>query len=198
MSRKSLPCSLLRLSIFAALVACVLGSSRLGIADEPPAVAKQMVEVKFWVIEVSTTKLRNIGFDWDASKLHGKANDSAAEFLGFLTALEQNNLAHVHAKPMIATRSGQKAWLDISNLKVEVTPTVVDDEHIGLEYRFEREIASEAQPDKAGRRFVTAYSTELKSGAVQLLSETTTQQRTAKGEPSQTTLFVLAQATTAK
>ena len=196
MRRESLFCPLLCVVLCTVLVACVLGSSRLGIADEPPA-AKEMVEVKLWVFEVNITKLRNVGFDWDATFSRSFATDSA-KLLAFLTALEQDNVARVISKPMISTGSGRKAWIEISNLKVEVTPTVVDDEHIGLEYRFEREIASEAQPDKAGRRFVTAYSTELKSGAVQLLSETKAQHRRANGEHHQTRILVLAQATTAK
>lgn len=195
MPRDFLP-FLFRLVLFVALAACVLGSPLCGMAEDPPPASEQLVEVKFWVIEISTTKLRNLGFDWNAIHGSSKLTDDA-KVLDFLTALDQNGLAHTLAKPMIATRNGRKASLEIGpHLKVEVTPTVATDEHIALAYHVEVATVSDAQRNKTGRHLVSACSTELKSGVVQLLSETTTRQRTVKGEPSQTTLLVLAQAAT--
>jgi hypothetical protein len=65
-------------------------------------------------------------------------------------------------------------------------------------YRSDIVAPPEVQPDKGGRRFVTACATELKSGSVELLSETKAQNRRASGEHDQTRILVLAQATIVK
>jgi hypothetical protein len=199
MARRPLFCSLRGAWLITAFAFFALRTSPIMLADEP-APARQFVEVKLWVVEVSKTKLRSLGFDWDAvPRRPGSAITNDENLTGFLEALDQNGIASMHFKPRIATESGHTATIEISPFrKVEVTPTIIDAEHIAFDYHVEVTTRSEAQPDKAGRRLVSACSTELKSGATQLLSETTTQQRTAKGEPTQTTLLVLAQATIVK
>ena len=188
MSRASFLCHL----SLTAVAASLLLLPRCAVAEDPSPVSKQVVEVKLWVIEVSNTKLRNLGFDWDHARGDTKLADDS-NMLGFLTALEQNNIAYALAKPMIATRSGQKASIDMApHLKVELTATASADDHVDLAYHIDI-----ANARGSGGRFVSAHSTELKSGVVQLLSQTTTQ-RTAKGEPNHSTILVFAQATIVK
>jgi hypothetical protein len=193
--RNWLLCALVPVLAFTAALAPSLAH-----AVEPARTEKQVVEVKLWVVEVSQTKLRNLGFDWsvvDSGKTPLAADGQ--KFLGFLEALEQNNIAQIHARPQIATRSGQKATLDLSpHLKLEVTPTVTDAEHIDIAWHVDVATARDQQDNDQRRRLVSACSTELKSGAVQLLSETAVQRRNAKGELAQSKLLVLAQATVMK
>jgi pilus assembly protein CpaC len=101
-------------------------------------VQKVLLHVK--VMEVSRTKLRNLGFDWaatfngdfinqtssgvlgfDADGLvdfgrpgirFGISNDSST-FLGFLEALRQNNLAKLMAEPTLTTLSGRPATFNV-------------------------------------------------------------------------------------
>jgi|GEM_PF-4507579 Flp pilus assembly protein, secretin CpaC len=196
----------IRLSLLAGLASCTLAVPLRAVADEPMPAEKQFVEVKLWVFEVSTTKLRTLCFDEGYIRGNPKAIDDQQpkrlddeQFLKFLTALEQNNLVQKLSSPMIATRSGQKASIEISPYrKIEVTPTIIDGEQIGLDYHVEVATASQAKPDKVGRRLVSACSTELKSGVGQLLSETTSLQRTAQGKPNDSTILVYAQATIVK
>lgn len=83
--------------LFVAVVASFVTCSTLAVAVEPAPAAKQFVEVKFWVVEVSTTKLRNLGFDWQGLDKSSKTDDPSKQ-LGFLVALEENNLARIPAK----------------------------------------------------------------------------------------------------
>lgn len=186
-----------RVFLLAALAVCLL-FSQVSTAAEPAPAAKQPVEVKFWVVEVSTTKLRNLGFDWQALEKNPNTDDPSKQ-LGFFLALEQNNLARILAKPMIATVSGRQATLAIEPaLKVEVTPTVVDGQTIALDYRLERDIPVQAGSPETKGRFVTASATEVASGKVTLLSETNCQERRTDGKPNDTKLLVFAQATIGK
>jgi len=190
--RTGVLCGLVAVLAFAATLA-----SNVAHGVEPVRAEKQIVEVKLCVVEVSMTKLRNLGLDWSVVD-SGKSPlvTDGQKFLGFLESLEQNNIAHFHARPQIATRSGRKAALEISpHLKLEVTPTVRDGEHVDITYHVDVATARDDSDSDQRRRLVSACSTELKSGEVQLLSETMILRRTNKGELAQSKLLVLAQAT---
>jgi pilus assembly protein CpaC len=102
-------------------------------------VQKVLLHVK--VMEVSRTKLRNLGFDWTATFEDGFITQTAAgvigfnrggdltdigrpgirfgitndsgTFLGFLEALRQNNLAKLMAEPTLTTLSGRPATFNV-------------------------------------------------------------------------------------
>jgi len=77
--------------------------------------SSRKITVQMWVVEVSTDKLRNLGFDWSQitarHETKSQSIDSGAavaeavksigadQFLGFLRALEKNNLARILAEP---------------------------------------------------------------------------------------------------
>jgi pilus assembly protein CpaC len=101
-------------------------------------VQKVLLHVK--VMEVSRTKLRNLGFDWSATFNGDFINQTASgvlgfdadglvdfgrpgirfgisddngSFLGFLEALRQNNLAKLMAEPTLTTLSGRPATFNV-------------------------------------------------------------------------------------
>ena len=85
----------------------------------------QQVMLKVKVMEVSRTKARNLGFDFDLSTSGGFITslpativdptvrfgivDGNTQFLGFLEALEENKLAKTLANPTLITVSGRPA-----------------------------------------------------------------------------------------
>jgi hypothetical protein len=170
------------------LAACAIQTCE---SAEPERV---MVEVKFRVVEVATTKLRSVGFDW-----HTISGDESLreppQFGKFLEALAENNLAKTLAEPMIATMSGRQASLNVANRMIGVTPTAMEDDRIRLEYRIATQI-----PARNGQAtpFESASTTELKSGEAHLLSETHSQTYDGDGKKHETTIYVVAEAKTVK
>lgn len=101
---------------------------------------QQKVHLELQVIEVSETKLRNLGFDWGNIKTAGvgSGQDAAA----FCAALCRNNLAKVIAEPKDLTPSATKAtFIADDGIKTAVqfdcTPTILDSGKIRLAVRFE-------------------------------------------------------------
>lgn len=172
------------------LATCAAGSSE----SVEPAVERTMVEVKFRVVEISTSKLRAAGFDWDAisgqESLRDRANPGE-----FLKALAENNLARTVAEPMIGTISGQPASLKVASRALEVTPTVLENDRIRLAYRIATQIPAR---DGTPTPFESASTTELKSGEAQVLSETRTLTYDTDGKKDETTICVVAEAKTVK
>ena len=165
--------------------------------ERKPA-SKQVVEVKLWVVELNLTKLRALGFDAGATATAGespaKTRDSTRDFK-VLEALQKNGLAQFIATPMIATRSGRAASLEMDRqLRIEVTPVVLSEEQVELEYRIEVDTATGSKPGSTERRLITAYTTELASGEITCLSETTTRRRDEQGKAIESKLVVLAKA----
>jgi hypothetical protein len=168
--------------------------------NEPKPGDKQFVEVKLWVVEVNLTKLRALGFDVDAIPTSSEATAKPRDWTSdrkFLESLQKNGLAQFISTPMIATRSGQVASLEMGRpLQIELTPTVLDGQQLELEYRIEVDTSTANEPARAKRRLVTAYSTELTSGETTCLSQTTSKRRNDQGKPIESKLVVLATATT--
>lgn len=91
----------------------------------------QQIMLKVKVMEVSRTKLRKLGFDFDWSSSGGFLNSFAggvdfvdstidfgifngsSEFLGFLEALQENKVAKVMADPVLTTVSGRPASFNV-------------------------------------------------------------------------------------
>lgn len=152
------------------------------------------ITVQMWVVEVSTDKLRNLGFDWDVIRSTNKEGILPVEKLEFLKSLEQNNLARMLAEPTIATVSGRKASLAVGEqLKLDVTPTAIDDKHIQLQYRVEvgaagREGIADATP------FVAGSTVQVEAGKPCLVSQTRSSWQTANGKPRQTETLLMVQA----
>jgi hypothetical protein len=176
------------LGLVAALVltTCVAPASN-GAEPEP---ARTMVEVKFRVVKVATTKLRAVGFDWHEISGRESLRDGAK--LGkFLRALAENNLAQTVAEPMIATVDGQPASLKVATRSLEVTPTVLENDRIRLAYRIATQIPTSGGP---AAPFESASTTELKPGEPHLLSETRSLTYAADGKEQETTIYVVADA----
>jgi hypothetical protein len=162
------------------------------IAAEPKG-SKTFVEIKVWVIEVETSKLSSVGLEWNAMKAPGDAR--LVDFL--TTTAVENNLASVFAQPMISTISGRAASMELPGRKLAVTPTVIDENRICLEYRVEADLALDGKRQPV-TSFETASKTELKSGEIQILSETRQVKRSDAGEKRETVLLTAVRASTRK
>jgi hypothetical protein len=170
MRRRSLCCA-----FFHAAILFVAGIVEGG---DPSLPQPEKVVVQIQVLEVATEKLRNLGFDWSRIRPTGttekvpvdkvgdllKSSDKPEQFLGFLEALQQNNLARMLAEPTLVTLSGRPASLEIADhLKLDVVPVVLGDGRIRLEYRIE--IASTKPKDAATRVEREVTSTPLRLDA---------------------------------
>ena len=101
---------------------------------------QQQIGLELQVFEVSQTKLRNMGFDWDNIKKMGSSPGRDAS--GFCTALCKNNLAKVFAERKTQTPNGSAAnfMLDDGSrtaLTFDCTPTALDSGNIRMAVKFE-------------------------------------------------------------
>jgi hypothetical protein len=111
-------------------------------ADEPaaPAATKApKVTVELLVVEVSVTKLRALGFDWEVAEGTSSSGvGDSKQFKGFLKALTQYDLAKVLCEPTLITLSGRPASLALGDkLKLDVVPIVLESGRIRTEYRLD-------------------------------------------------------------
>lgn len=131
-----------------AVISC-FGSGLPALGDDAEAKhtpKKLVVEVK--VIEVATTKLKNLGFDWAQLAPEGVQRESidkllqsasADQLVKFLEALRQNNLARVLAEPTIATLDGRPASFTAGGTHLDIVPIVMGNGRVHLEYRIKLE-----------------------------------------------------------
>jgi hypothetical protein len=97
-------------------------------AEEPLALssekAPQMIAVDLKLIEISQTKMRQLGFDF--AKFDGKEGSTidglkvfdespTTAVVGFVDALAKNKIAHVLAHPRIVTLSGRSANFSVNS-----------------------------------------------------------------------------------
>jgi hypothetical protein len=168
------------------------------------------ITVQLWIVEVSTDKLRKLGFDWSqissqqafktqsidsvAALAEATKGLDANEFLGFLKALEKNNLARLHAEPTIATRSGRQASLFIDDhLQLDVTPTVIDDQHVQLQYRIELS-AGEGNGSGTASPLSAGSTVLVDVEKLCLVSQTLSSWQEANGKRRQTETLLLVRA----
>jgi hypothetical protein len=174
-------------------------------ARQPPK--KLVVEVK--VIEVATTKLKNLGFDWTQLDPGGVKHESIDEVLqsvatdgltGFLEALRQNNLARVLAEPTIATLDGRPASFSIGGTQLDLVPVVLGNGHVRLEYRIElavpqkepTRIATKRESETRTQPFKLDSAAELELGKTCVVgrTKTNTQSEGGKSQETETLVFV--------
>jgi hypothetical protein len=132
--------------------AVLLRLTEISIGDDAAPVAPHKVVVELKVIELNTTKLRRLGFDWQQITPSGVKHNSADPltasihdggvvadgFAGFLEALRQNDLARVLAEPTLVTLDGRTASFDVGGYtKLDILPIVLGNGRVRLEYRIE-------------------------------------------------------------
>jgi len=178
-----------------------------GDEGKPPEPKKLVVEVK--VVEVATTKLRNLGFDWAQLGPAGARHESLDKILqstatdqlfGFLEALRQNNLARVLAEPTIATLDGRPASLAVGGTQLDVVPIVLGNGHVRLEYRIELAPQQMEQTRPTNGRDTSGKPTplrldaaaELELAKTSLVGRTKTNMQTPDGktQEAETLIFV--------
>lgn len=110
--------------------------------QEPPKESRK-IYVEVCVAEISVTKLKNLGLDWDvfvknADSSAGdkdQAEDEPTDTIKFVRALAQSDLAQILAHPRLATLSGRPASLVLGDaIKLNVNPQVTEKGWIRLEY----------------------------------------------------------------
>lgn len=202
---------------FCATIFVALASPPLGLGQEYVEIAgrtaadlssSKKITVHLWVVEVDTDKLRNLGFEWSQIKARNETTTRSVSSIGdladavsaagdlrgfqrFLKALEQNNLARTLSQPTITTLSGRPASLAVGELQLDVTPTVIDDNRVQLQYRIE---VGRETPPTASTPFIAGSTIEAEAGKPCLVSQTRSSWLAASGKTRQvdTLLFVQA------
>lgn len=189
-------------------VLCVAFVPQWVAAEDAPK-KEQKVFVEVCVAEVSLTKLRALGFDWDAA--HStfeptyRTNDDPLDLLSFVDALGKDDLARVLSRPRLATMSGRTASFQVGDAKgqgvrLELVPQVLDIQKIQLQYRIE---LNPSKPDAAGeadgrrpatRELVLDSATELSPGTACCVSETRSRRTSERGKTEETATLVLIRA----
>jgi hypothetical protein len=184
------------------LSAAVIGV--LSLASISPPVAAQdapkkepKVFVEVCVVEVSLSKLRSLGFHWDAL-LHTDPGD----LLGFMDALQKDGLIRELCHPRLATMGGRPASLQVGDaIRLNMAPKVLDSQKIQLEYRVELNVPeTAADGGQTGERrrsvsqLVLDSATELVPGKSCCVSETRTRRTNEQGKVEETATIVLLRA----
>lgn len=176
----------------AALLACAAQIR----AAEPAATKKQFVTVELTVYEVSVTKLRALGFDWDASSPGKPAADrtdvlksaSGKQLAGFLQALKQNGLANVVSEPKLMTLSGRPASLEVGPTRLQVTPLILESGRIQVGHRL--------QLSHSGMELRSESTLEVDSGqAVIANAQMRREQKDAAGKVNEIETLAIVRAT---
>ncbi len=194
------------------LSAAVIGV--LSLASISPPVAAQdapkkepKVFVEVCVVEVSLSKLRSLGFDWDAL-LHSvfesptRLGTDPGDLLGFMDALQRDGLVRELCHPRLATMGGRPASLQVGDaIRLNVAPKVLDSQKIQLEYRVELNVPeTAADGGQTGERrrsvsqLVLDSATELVPGKSCCVSETRTRRTNEQGKVEETATIVLLRA----
>jgi hypothetical protein len=177
-------------------------------AEDAPK-KEQKVFVEVCVAEVSLSKLRALGFDWDAA--HStfeptyRTNDDPLDLLSFVEALGKDDLARVLSHPRLATMSGRTASLQVGDAKgqgvrLELVPQVLDTQKIQLQYRIELNLSKPAAAGEvndrrhATRELVLDSATEFAPGIACCVSETRSRRTNEQGKTEETVTIVLLRA----
>ena len=179
------------------------------VTAEDASKKQEKVFIEVYVAEVSFSKLRALGFDWDAA--HStfeptyRTNDDPLDLLSFVDALRKAGLVRELCHPRLATMSGRTASFQVGDAKgqgvrLELVPQVLDTQKIQLQYRIE---LNPPKPDAAGeadgrqhttRELMLDSATELSPGTACCVSETRSRRTNEKGKIEETVTVVLIRA----
>jgi hypothetical protein len=182
-------------------------SPAVSYADEPARQPPKKLVVEVKVVDVPTTKLKNLGFDWTRLMPDSVKHDSIDEVLqsapaerliGFLEALRQNNLARFLAEPTIATLDGRPASFSTGATQLDLAPVVLGNGHVRLEYRIElaapqkepARIATKRESEPGARPFKLDSAVELELGKTAIVGRTKTNTLTEGGKTQETETLV--------
>jgi hypothetical protein len=185
---------------FATPAAATAISSGIAPAEQPPPKSHpQALTVQLKVVEVSTAKLKNLGFDWAQVTADGEQKFSVENLAtpmkgmsverldGFLKALQQNSLARVLAEPTLVTLDGRPARLVIGSTQIDMVPFLLGDGRAKLECRLKTEESSEITAD-----------TELELGQMCLVRKSGLHDPRLRAQSPETEILVLARVEVAK
>ena len=172
--------------------------------SEEPAKEDHKVFIEVCVADISSSKLRSLGFDWNALTSCEAANRPDGEpldLIRLLEALSKDDLARVLYRPRLATMSGRAASLQVGDaIRLDLVPKVPSAEQIQLEYRIELydlKPAGDGEADErrqTTRRLVLDSATELAPGKVHCVSETRCRRTNDRGKVEETSTVVLLRA----
>jgi hypothetical protein len=192
-----MPHHLIHALLSLALVVAPIAATR---GDEGKLPSPKKLVIQFWVVEVSSDKMQKLGFDWaqltpdgakktpidQAGLIFDDPPNSVEQFLGFLKALEQNDLARTLCRPTLITLDGRPASLAIGDyLELDIVPVTLGDSSVRLEYRLKisssetRQDANKEQP-QANRKSISVRmdaAAELDLGKTFLVSHTRVDRR---------------------
>ena len=128
---------------------------------------QQQVGLDLQVYEINQTKLRNLGFDWNAMIDSGPNGPRKAE-AGFFNALARNKLAKVFADRNKQTPIGVPATFMFDDgtktgLSFDCTPTVLDDGRIRLKVQYQISRLAEGGVEHSVRAGETTIEVEPES-----------------------------------
>lgn len=121
---------------------------------------QQQVGLELQVYEINRTKLRNLGFDWDAT-IEPVSNGPRKADAGFFNALARNKLAKVFTERNKQTPVGVPVTFMVDDgtktgLSFDCTPTVLDDGRIRLKVQYQMSRLAEGG---AGHSIRAGYTT---------------------------------------
>lgn len=159
---------------------------------QPPTVTVEMC-----IVEIHTTKLRSLGFDWiglPADQTH------CLQSREFIKALVQYDLALFHAESVLVTQSGRPAVLEVGAVRLDAVPIVLGDDRINLEFRIEitkpppgeDPLDSVAAPPE--KCFAVQSTFTLESGKCCVAGGIRSRHTPADGKPNETEMLVIARA----
>jgi len=196
--------------------------SQIGRGDEPAAQAPKKIVVELKVVEINTTKMQRLGFDWQQLTPDGVKRDSinplglrvddggvvADGFSGFLEALRQNELARILAEPTLVTLDGRPASFEVGGqiasefvgTRLEVCPVALENGHVRLDYRIEiAESKSQSgssvtrlEPSQKAAHLKLDSSSEFELGKMRLVGRFRSSVPFAAGKLQETETLVLA------
>ena len=165
-------------------------------ADAPQSAERQFVTVELSVVDVSLTKLRALGFDWEAvsKTLQPGFPDpkqlkfgAGKQLEGFLQLLKQYNIGEVVSNPKLMTLNGRPASVDISpHLKLDVVPIVLGSGRIRVEHRLEL----------PQRKLKTDSAVEVDPGQPVIAGHVRSEKKDAAGKLHETATLIIVRADT--
>src|SRR5262245_55734661 len=116
-------------------------------ATAPQAVKKQPVSIEVTCVEIDLTKLRDVGFDWDAVTKKSVKDLPEAKKLelavanncdGLVRTLERHDLARFLCRPNVTSLSGRPASFAIGDAtRLDIVPEILESGRIRIDHRLE-------------------------------------------------------------